>query len=115
MFRNVFLLGLQCLLMSPRAVVDEIIECSFGAFALAKQQGLVDLLSNLLTKGGIEQSCESRGEVIGWEYEQGHGTLEIFEEFGFGWSAWCEVCRCKCDSGSDVAIRSGSGFADEFD
>ena len=54
MFRNVFLLGLQCLLMSPRAVVDEIIECSFGALALAKKQGLVDLLGNFLTKGGIE-------------------------------------------------------------
>ena len=37
MFRNVFFLGLQCLLMSPRAVVDEIIKCSFAAFALAKQ------------------------------------------------------------------------------
>ena len=54
MFWNAFFLGLQCLLMSPRAVVDEIIECSFGAFALAKQQGLVDLLGNFLAKGRIE-------------------------------------------------------------
>ena len=54
MFRNVFLLSLQCLLMSPRAVVDEIIECSFGALALAKQQGLINLLGNFLTKGRIE-------------------------------------------------------------
>ena len=54
MFRNVFFLGLQCLLMSPRAVVDEIIECSFAAFALAKQQGLVDLLGNFLAEGRIE-------------------------------------------------------------
>lgn len=54
MFRNVFFLGLQCLLVSPRAVVDEIIQRSFGAFALAKQQGLVDLLGNFLTKCRIE-------------------------------------------------------------
>lgn len=54
MLRNVFFLRLQCLLMSPRAVVDEIIQCSFGALALAKQQGLVNLLGNFLTKGRIE-------------------------------------------------------------
>ena len=54
MLRDVFLLSLQCLLMSPRAVVDKIIECSFGALALAKQQGLVNLLGNFLTKGRIE-------------------------------------------------------------
>ena len=54
MFRNGFLFGLQCLLMSPRAMVDEIIECSFGALALAKKQSLVDLLGNFLTKARIE-------------------------------------------------------------
>ena len=35
-------------------MVDEIIECSFAAFALVKQQGLIDLLGNFLAEGRIE-------------------------------------------------------------
>ena len=48
-FRKMLLLCFYSFLVRPRPIIDKVVKCCFGGFALALQQSLVDSLSDLLT------------------------------------------------------------------
>ena len=78
---------------------------------------LVNALGDVFAEIRVQQGSKGRSEFVRREDQQGHGALEVVEEFGVRGGARGEVGGCEVEGWGDVGggVGGGGAGADKLD